>query len=48
MAQVFISDVVACKTKSKKHYMDKEHQAIMKCYAPNCAAFKYRKYCKNS
>lgn len=42
-AQIFILDAVAYKTKSKEHYMDKERQAVMKFYAPNHTAFKYRK-----
>lgn len=43
MAQIIISDAVAYKTKSKKHYMDKEHQTVMKFDIPNYTAFKYTK-----
>lgn len=40
MAHILIFDAVAYKTKSKKHYVDKEHQTVMKFYTPNYTAFK--------
>lgn len=40
VAQILILDAVAHKTKSKKHYVDKEHQNVMKLYTPNYTAFK--------